>query len=675
MNTSTQNGFESLDTWDPLEPHGADPGILIAAQRREIRNILKSYTGYYDLFSELLQNSLDAVERRNKEKTESDYRPKIWVKIDMKASSVSVTDNGCGMDLTQFKQFLRPNFSFKEDRTSRGCKGVGATYLGYGFNHLEVATRFEGRTFSGILRRGREWVEDKTNTIPRPKVENSAPTHEVFAVIDRGTSMTVKLTGGDIRPKNLSWVGATNADTWLAVLRAMTPLGGVYLCQESSPRIDIEVEVVHPTSGEKTTAALSEPRYLFPHEVFNRSADLRDFLREEKRRFERGLDITKIPSKFLKLNGLWGEWTGEEILDQRGDCPIRPRLEPEEVRLVRELGIKLYIFLAFSTDLWDHFNDRQLNLRSGHRLLRGGLQIATRNMPQGLPLTIPMTNNIGFQNLAHVVIHLENAEPDLGRKGFQPEQVRVAEKLSVSAVTAFRRRYGMLRKPGGAKEYNDELRINQWIREQELHEQKYPLVITGAGLFQPTETLAISSEPIVEQDVVALFNQMLTSGIVRGIQLISSSQYKQYDGLYRVKMTPPLDRYIRSETNPLGVDEELFLESDSLTTIVKVIEYKYNLDGLIEEIQADVKSPEDIGLTVVWEIGDQWRQIFDVTSYLDEDNVHHRKIHGTTHSFVHSMSGARAFEAIILKDLVAFLQNPEQESQRQKRIYTDELGE
>ena len=51
------------ESWDPLEISNADIGMFVAIQRRVIRNILKSYTGYYDLFSELIQNALDAVER------------------------------------------------------------------------------------------------------------------------------------------------------------------------------------------------------------------------------------------------------------------------------------------------------------------------------------------------------------------------------------------------------------------------------------------------------------------------------------------------------------------------------------------------------------------------------------------------------------------------------------
>lgn len=234
------------------------------------------------------------------------------------------------------------------------------------------------------------------------------------------------------------------------------------------------MEVIHPTTGESGVASIELPRYLYPHEVIKNTADLREFLADQKNRVSKGQDVTSIPAKFRKLNGLWGEWGIEEILDIKSDCPIKPRLDEDEQKLARELGIKLYIFLAYSTDLWDYFNDKQLGLRANHRLLRGGLQLATQHMPQGLPLTIPMTNNIGFQNLAHVIIHFENAEPDLGRKGFQPNQVRVSEKLSVSAVTAFRKRYTMLRKPGGAKEFDDELKLNDWIKKQENHEIDYP---------------------------------------------------------------------------------------------------------------------------------------------------------------------------------------------------------
>jgi len=367
------------------------------------------------------------------------------------------------------------------------------------------------------------------------------------------------------------------------------------------------------------------------------------------------------------------QWSAAELLGEVGECPIKLRLDAEERALAKSAGLSIYTYLAFSTELWDAINDKTLGLRKGTRVLHGGLQLSTRHMPQGMTLTIPMTNNIGFQSLAHVIIHFDNAEPDLGRKGFQPEYVHLAEKIAVSAVTAFRQRYNLLRKPGGAKIFNDELKIETWIRDQEEHEKQHALVITGAGLFMPTEELPIRSEPIVEQDVVALFNQMLSSGLVRGVQLIASSQYNQYDGLYRVRMDPPLNRYILCEHNPLGIDENHLDEERSYVTKTKILEYKYSLDGLVEELQSGVKDVKDIGLVVAWDMGRKWREMFDVTSLLDEDMVHHRQIHGTTHSFVQSVSGAHAFEAIILHDLVRYLKDPIAEQARQRDALNTEI--
>jgi hypothetical protein len=150
-----QNGRLKLEPWDPLAIEADEPDLVIAAQKREIRNILKSYTGYYDLFSELLQNALDAVEKRVNE-NDSAYHPAVWIKIDLANESVSVTDNGCAMSTSQFKQFLKPNRSFKDGVTSRGNKGVGATYLAYGFNYLEVGTRQTQQNWaSGALANGR----------------------------------------------------------------------------------------------------------------------------------------------------------------------------------------------------------------------------------------------------------------------------------------------------------------------------------------------------------------------------------------------------------------------------------------------------------------------------------------------------------------------------------------
>lgn len=273
-----------------------------------------------------------------------------------------------------------------------------------------------------------------------------------------------------------------------------------------------------------------------------------------------------------------------------------------------------------------------------------------------------------------MIVHFQNAEPDLGRKGFQPELTKLAEKLAVSAVTAFRHHYKrLLRRNTGAPALMQALHLEQWIDEQKEHEKRYPLMIRGKGLFAPQEELPIRSLPIVEQDVVALFNQMLSSGLIRGIQLLSSSQYKQYDGLYRIRMEPPFDKFIRSAVNPLGVETEHFSNMhEPIVSPVRVLEYKYSLDALVEELDTGYKNANEIGLAVCWEMGDKWRGNFDAVSFLDDENAHHREFHGVTHSFSHGVSGLPAFQLIVLRDLISYVLDPKIESDRQRSLYSSE---
>ena len=597
------------------------------------------------------------------------YSPAIWIKIDLANESVSITDNGCAMSVSQFKQFLKPNRSFKDGVTSRGNKGVGATYLAYGFNYLEVGTKQNAKSWSsGVLTNGRRWLDDSAGIVSRPKVEPCEIAHEPFKSIDRGTSITLRLNGDNVRPKSLQYFAARTAEQWLCLLKAHTPLGGIYLCGEAPPKIDIYL-VVSESDDIQTSLNAAKAEYLYPHTVLGRTASLREFLADQLARAKKGQDVTKIPPKFTNLNGIWGEWSGSEIL--ANESPIKPLLDDYEKILIAALDLQIYVFMCYSTDLWDDYNDSRLKLRKRSRILRGGLQQATKNMPQGSPITIPLTNNIYFQNITHVVVHFRNAEPDLGRKGFQPEQTELAEKLAVSAVTAFRRYYdSLLRRNTGAPALMQAMKLETWIDTQKEYAKTHPLIIKGKGLFAPEEELPIRSLPLVEQDVVALFNQMLSAGVIRGIHLLSSSQFNQYDGLYRIRMDPPFSKFVRNDQNPLGVEQDRFAGINTpMVSPVRVLEYKYSLDALVEELGTGQKNAEEIGLLVCWEIGDKWKGQFDVTSYLDDENVHHREFHGITHHLAHSASGLPAFPMIALRDLVSYLGDAEAENRQQKKLY------
>lgn len=112
-------------SWDPLQASSTtvDAEIISSAQKRQIKNILKSYVGMYDPFSELIQNAMDAADRRASELKENGYERRLWLTIDLRENSFAITDNGIGFKEKEFKSFLAPNISFKDGETSRGNKG------------------------------------------------------------------------------------------------------------------------------------------------------------------------------------------------------------------------------------------------------------------------------------------------------------------------------------------------------------------------------------------------------------------------------------------------------------------------------------------------------------------------------------------------------------------------
>lgn len=201
------------DAFNPLLSAGPADDEILEVQRRSLQNVAESYHRTYDVFAELLQNAVDAVYQRYSE-GDSSYNAKIWVDLDLARNEINVTDNGTGIAEDQFRRVLAPHVSFKDFRVTgskryRGHKGVGLSYVAYGFNYIRVSTRDKtGESRSGMLENGRRWVTGDTETVPH--VVGASESNDVFQGLDRGTSITVRLDETTV-PKSLPHI-ATSPD-------------------------------------------------------------------------------------------------------------------------------------------------------------------------------------------------------------------------------------------------------------------------------------------------------------------------------------------------------------------------------------------------------------------------------------------------------------------------------
>jgi DNA topoisomerase VI subunit B len=183
--------FEHFDPLQKALKAKADEGAVRDREKRSIHSILHSYVGWYDPLSELIQNALDAVDRK-RVRGEAGYEPTCRVWIDLQSNRITVSDNGTGLDQTAFEEFLAPNVSFYKGQHTRGSKGVGATYLAYGFNFIRVDTKTGKFSARGTMEGARTWLHD-VNASENPRVypTEAEPIDDEFGAFETGTSISV----------------------------------------------------------------------------------------------------------------------------------------------------------------------------------------------------------------------------------------------------------------------------------------------------------------------------------------------------------------------------------------------------------------------------------------------------------------------------------------------------
>ncbi|MDC9567342.1 hypothetical protein, partial [Pseudoalteromonas sp. GAB2316C] len=141
----------------------------------------------------------------------------------------------------------------------RGSKGVGATYLAYGFNYIRIDTKTKHFSACGEMEGARNWLHEE-NTSSNPQVFPTKNEHvdAEFSNFDHGVSITVRFDKST-KPYKLSWPGLKNAYSWYVALAVKTAIGSV-----SWPS-DVDITVVHiDGSGSRTQHKSSRTGYMLP---------------------------------------------------------------------------------------------------------------------------------------------------------------------------------------------------------------------------------------------------------------------------------------------------------------------------------------------------------------------------------------------------------------------------
>jgi hypothetical protein len=363
------------------------------------------------------------------------------------------------------------------------------------------------------------------------------------------------------------------------------------------------------------------------------------------------LKLEAIQTRFLKIlersMPYGGVWTHDQIVSDDGPFSGQKFDEAEE-SMIRKHKVSVYGCFLSSAKQWGVYQREVLKLRKEPLVLRGGLVIASDHMTQGDLMVIPLTSTIGYKANTHVIVHFHDGNPDMGRKVFQPELKQLAEDLSKQVVNIFKKYLFLMREDTGAANVVDQTETFEWIDEKREYRRSHPLEQKVGD-----HTIAYTCVPRSEQDVVAIFHELVGLQYFKGLRFLCTSEQDKYDSCYTLMYDKNEIFAYNPIERPLGVQQKLVRPKESKPFI---LEYKFSLDGLIADFAKELKHSDEIDLVVCWEIGKSYREKFSINSYMIKDEGLGRQVYGATHSFWNDRQ--KLFDIICLKDIIEYMQDP-----------------
>jgi hypothetical protein len=620
-----------------INPLRLEEGALAeAAARQLVGNILNSYPHSTDVLAEGVQNAVDEITQAP---PVADGMPAVIVRLNAEDGFIEVEDNGRGIPRDRIESLLAPNVTdksvlFREGKV-RGHKGVGLTFLAYGFNDFILESRTDGGDHYRVtIRDGRRWAIHRGDPEERPTlVQTLDDTVDDPQLSTRGTVIRVR-PDDTSSPRRVS-TSFPSAAFCSFVLESQTAIGQVLFGSDDDELADFEATLEYTSSAGSFDGPLPlRTTYRFPHvgvagaRILDRDLwkklDRTEPAEDEKEAFQA---VHRWYSPTQVVDAL-DEAAGGEVLGSRAE--IADFIEAHRLHIY---GLCSYAAMYRDTmaDAWDVPRRR--------RLLLPGLRVAADHMISSWEPREVDLPRVGYVNRIWLVYHLAAVEPDLGRKNFPPDVhdvIRATEgRIATDLITTSQPFLEPVPRGGGEDApppVDDPLEISIRRREDPLSPSEVP----GVG------PISFATTPKEEQDVVALFSELIGSGLLGCYRLDYLTGIGIYDGFMQYEPELVSGRLAeklpgRNVPNPLK----------------GVVEFKYSGDSLIEDIVKKKKEWHKINWLVCWTLGTNARDyVSDRIAFTDANDEATRDYAGVTHLAAANSGGAYRVHVIALKDLL-----------------------
>ena len=158
--------------------------------RSNIERIISSYRHIWDVYTELLQNSADAIIEQFGEANIS--KGKISLEINPNDREIIIVDNGVGIEESEISKILVTGKSLKRERNAGkfGFMGYGFTFVVFQSEYLKIESVRNGRKASRTYKELYQFVYSASD-IPNSEEEDAG--YQVEEVNqENGTKITIK---------------------------------------------------------------------------------------------------------------------------------------------------------------------------------------------------------------------------------------------------------------------------------------------------------------------------------------------------------------------------------------------------------------------------------------------------------------------------------------------------
>lgn len=582
-----------------------------------IKDTIESYSPQWRLLHEAVQNARDAVQANEHIETG-------MVKISLKVGTneVVVRDNGTGLPEetlpTLFSLGGTGKAASAQSRLFRGSQGVGIKATVFTSNHFRIETNTGlGAWQLEVAGYHRFLDDDFDGRIPAPTILSPSSTTytevayqlQDYTVVDFLREVVNSAQHDEADPDY------SDADQLSRLveeyIRTETYLGDVHQLLGIEKRLKptiVEVEVIFdfPTLEQFREFELPRCRFLDDdhlHQAALRTKFPESYLNYEEihsnlpkpyrvdRLFTQLADVIENPPSYdirkLLVQKMTKDQAAQLIWQIQKDKQNGKRfLAPDETinarhaRLLDRLN-GAYLVIGPQTYLrkYLHLVPRQL--------------ISVNGLPTNIVLNPPRgVGEIGYLSNVHLILDL-NATLGYGKRNIPPVTKGQADAFLAEAFRQTLR--ATARALVGEKPIEGTTDANPWDKE-ELYER-----------FSHHDNI-LKSGPIAyrlgppkdEQDVVAVFHQLIGAGHLPGYFPLATSGFKTYDSAM----------YVAEGAEKLG---------GLKWRDIKTVEFKQRLSQLVQDFSDGVKALEDIDLVVVWN-NDYEGEEYSVYS-LDRDGI------------------------------------------------------